>query len=318
MSHHYEYRLPATKAGYGLSPAVQKMGKKLFRLPIINKLKPYARRMAAVTETPGNLTIRNQPLGIAEPHCGGITVMSANLWHDFPRFRRLSERLSAFAKLVETEGADILLLQEVARTPDLQVDKWLADRLGMAYIYSRANGHHTIGFEEGLAVFSRFPLSRPQLSQLGKSTNPFVRRLALGANVETPCGSLLAFTVHLGLPPRSNAQQQAHLRRFVNSSAWNQPALVGGDFNSHESTSRIVSTKRAWIDTFRHLHPHADGHTHILRWPWGGALKRSRLDYIFLSPELPGWKITEARHLTTPGESHSDHRAVLVRLAPVG
>lgn len=293
------------------------MGRKLFQFPILRKFKPYARRVVAVTESPGNLTINKQRLGNAEPSCGGITVMSANLWHDFPRFRRLPERLSAFAQLVEKEGADILLLQEVARTPDLHVDKWLAVNLGMSYIYSRANGHYTIGFEEGLAIFSRFPLNSPQLSQLSKPTNPFVRRLVLGANVETPCGSLLAFSVHLGLRPRNNAQQQAELHRFVTSVACHQSALVGGDFNSSESSSRMGRTTRAWIDTFRHLHPDADGHTHTLRWPWGRTLKRHRLDYIFLLPELPAWQITEARHLTTPGESHSDHHAVLVRLVPI-
>jgi endonuclease/exonuclease/phosphatase family metal-dependent hydrolase len=284
---------------------------------MLNKLKPYAHRVAAVTETPGKLTIKSYPSQYPAYECREITVISANLWHDWPRYRRLSERLSAFAQLVEEERADILLLQEVARTPDIWVDDWLANRLGMAYVYSRANGHNAIGFEEGLAIFSRYPLDQPQLSQLGKAGDPFVRRLVLGANVDTPCGSLLAFSVHLGLQRRENARQQDQLRQFVNRLAINQPALVGGDFNSHESASQIGRTKKAWVDTFRHLHPHAEGHTHILRWPWGGILKRHRLDYIFLNSVHPKWRIAEARHLTTPGESHSDHNAVLARLEPL-
>ena len=103
----------------------------------------------------------------------------------------------------------------------------------------------------------------------------------------------------------------------VNYLAFDQTALVGGDFNSHEATPQIGRTKNAWVDTFRHLHPHADGHTHVLRWPWGGALKRHRLDYIFLSPVFPNWQVTDARHLATPGDSHSDHHAVLAHLAPL-
>jgi exonuclease III len=43
--------------------------------------------------------------------------------------------------MVESEAADIVLLQEVARTTKLKVDEWLAERLGMGYVYARANGH---------------------------------------------------------------------------------------------------------------------------------------------------------------------------------
>ena len=42
-----------------------------------------------------------------------------------------------------------------------------------------------------------------------------------------------------------------------------------------------------------------------------------RLDYIFLKARENYWKVLEARHLETPGERHSDHRVVLLRLAPV-
>jgi hypothetical protein len=47
-----------------------------------------------------------------------------------------------------------------------------------------------------------------------------------------------------------------------------------------------------------------------------------RLDYIFLKAGLNyvqprnHWDVLEARHLETPGERHSDHQAVLLRLAP--
>jgi endonuclease/exonuclease/phosphatase family metal-dependent hydrolase len=123
-----------------------------------------------------------------------ITVVSANLWHDWPRHRDMVERLEAFARLVEAEGADILLLQEVTRTPDLWVDEWLARRLGMAYVYARANGHQRgIGFEEGVAIFSRYPLRAPEVRQLSSPANPFVSRVALRTTIELQIGYLVAF-----------------------------------------------------------------------------------------------------------------------------
>ena len=116
-------------------------------------------------------------------------MLSANLWHDWPRFKDLEKRLEAFAELAESERADLILLQELARTPSFHADVWLAERLHMAYVYSRANGSQKIGFEEGLGVYSRFPLKRlPHVRQMGmgKSSNPFSRRLALGEGTRWP------------------------------------------------------------------------------------------------------------------------------------
>jgi endonuclease/exonuclease/phosphatase family metal-dependent hydrolase len=247
----------------------------------------------------------------------GLTFLSANLCHDWPRYRRLSERLESFARLVEGVSADVVLVQEVARNRELYADEWLHDRLGMNYIYSRANGHAGgIGFEEGLAVFSRFPLHSPRLQQLGFGTNPFVRRFALGAAIDTPFGELLTFSVHLGLRHRQNARQLAHLREWVGGQAGRTAALIAGDFNSPESSTQIRNARTAWLDTFRHLHPGADGSTHELRWPWGGLIRRTRLDYIFLHQGAARWQVLEARHLQAEGSPHSDHHAVLARLAP--
>ncbi len=294
------------------------LGRKLFGLPGLHALRSIARCILAVAEPAGRSFLRPQPIHSTNTNdCQTITALSANLWHDWPRQRGLLERLESFAQLVETEKADVVLLQEVSRTRELRVDEWLSRRLGMAYAYSRANGHEAaIGFEEGLAVFSRFPLIKPHLRQLGIGTNPFVRRLALGATVDTPYGGLLAFSVHLGLRRRHNAIQLSHLRAWVAEIAEDRPALIGGDFNATERSSQIAHTQRAWLDTFRHLHPHADGTTHELRWPWGGLLRRHRLDYIFLHSGELRWNVLEARHVDAPGGPHSDHRAVLVRLAP--
>jgi hypothetical protein len=46
------------------------------------------------------------------------------------------------------------------------------------------------------------------------------------------------------------------------------------------------------------------------------VLRRERLDYLFLQPGKPDWIILEARHLETEELPHSDHHAVLTRLAP--
>lgn len=293
--------------------------RKLLSYPGLRFLCPLARRVAGVIEAPGRVTVQGMPARkVLVRECQGLTVISANLWHDWPKRRRAVERLEAFARLVDEHRADVLLLQEVARTTGFWTDQWLARRLGMAYVYSRANGHlDGIGFEEGLAVFSRYPLSEPVLHQLSPEENQFARRLVLGAQIASPCGKLLAFSVHLGLIGKQNSDQAAKLDGWVHTISKDETALVGGDFNAGEHSKQIKRLQGSWLDTFRHLNPFSDGTTHELRWPWGKPLRRDRLDYIFLKANREEWKVLEALHLETLGERHSDHRVVLLRLAPV-
>lgn len=297
-------------------PRLRSFARRVFHLPGLRALRPALKRVQAVAEPAGRLYVRTPPAGTQTEEPPAITILSANLWHDWPKHRRIAERLESFAGLVEAERADVLLLQEVSRTPALHVDAWLAGRLNMGSIYSRANGHEAaIGFEEGLAIFSRYPLLDFHLRQLGTRSNPFVRRLALGAEVATPFGTFLAFSVHLGLRRKRNVIQMSDLRDWVEEIAGLRPTLIGGDFNAHERSTQIAQIQRHWLDTFRHLHPEKDAATHELRWPWGGLLRRHRLDYIFLGPGNHSWQVLETRHVDAPDGLHSDHRAVLARLA---
>jgi endonuclease/exonuclease/phosphatase family metal-dependent hydrolase len=247
-------------------------------------------------------------------------VISANLWHDWPLHRQLESRLDAFAQMVETQAADIVLLQEVARTNKLKVDEWLAERLGMGYAYARANGHETgIGFEEGLAVFSRFPIETPRWRQLGVSACQMSRRMALGAQVKTCFGELLVFSTHLGISTKANRQQVNRLQAWIGAMASEETALIGGDFNAHEKHSQIRFLQEVWLDMYRHIHPEGEATTHELRWPWGKSIRRHRLDYLFLQKGKRPWQVLEAHHIgARVGKGiHSDHQAVLARMRPI-
>jgi endonuclease/exonuclease/phosphatase family metal-dependent hydrolase len=246
-----------------------------------------------------------------------LTVINLNLWHDWPRHRRLPERLESFAQHVEREGAQIVLLQEALRTSEIEAHTWLADRLGMQAVYHRANGNRKgIGFEEGLAVLTSLPLGEIRHQTLQPSSEPFVRRVALGVEIETDCACFWVFSTHLGLLRARNTAQLSHLRKWVAELTYDKPALVGGDFNADESTPQIKQLAQDWIDTFRALHPEKDGRSHELRWPWGARIKAHRLDYLFFKPAAERWKILESGYLDHAHSPYSDHKAVLTRLAP--
>jgi endonuclease/exonuclease/phosphatase family metal-dependent hydrolase len=224
--------------------------------------------------------------------------------------------LEAFAQLVEKEGVDVVLLQEVIRSPQFCADDWLADRLGMAHVYTRANGDESaIGFEEGLAVLSRFPILSSQRRSLDLRMG-FSHRMALAAEVISPLGKLLAVSVHLGLLRRRNQRQWSDLRSWVTDMAGGRTTLIGGDFNAHEDALPIREAQEQWIDTYRIINPVEEGTTHELRLPWGKSFRRRRLDYIFLQPGPTYWAVQDAKHLRTPQEAHSDHHAVLAKLSP--
>jgi endonuclease/exonuclease/phosphatase family metal-dependent hydrolase len=283
-----------------------------------DRLPEFAKAAISVTEQAGRVSLQSEPYPIPAEECDEYNVLSANLWHDWPRFKDLEKRLDAFANLVESERIDLILLQEVARTPSFKADEWLAERLKMAYVYSRANGSQKIGFEEGLGVYSRFPLKRlPYIRQMTQGHNPFSRRLALGVEVDTPCGEILAFSAHLALARKQNARQLRGLHGWINEISAGRSAIIGGDFNAPEHTHQIQHVRSTWLDTFREIHQHGHASTHEIHWPWGGVFLSHRLDYIFLQPGKPAWQVFDVQHVDAPGGPHSDHRAVLARLAPV-
>ena len=294
---------------------IKTLGGRILRSTKFRNIWALTKHIISVAKPSGKVFVIADPeYQVRRPETNQVTILSANLWHDWPRKRRLKERLNCFVELVKDEGVDILLLQELARTREFESDKWLSDQLGMAYIYSRANGNAPgIGFEEGLAIFSRYPIKNHRLAQLSDQSNPFSRRIALGTCIETGAGDILAFSVHLGILGSQNRTQFSRLKDWVEEESGQFPAVIGGDFNAREDTSQIRSAQEAWHDSFRALNPINDGFTHEIQWPWGGAIKRSRLDYMFLRGGKSSWRVDDARHICALDCSLSDHKPVLIK-----
>jgi endonuclease/exonuclease/phosphatase family metal-dependent hydrolase len=298
-------------------PAMARVVGRALAIPGLRLWRPLARRVDAVAQPAGWTTILHDPAVAPPEHCTGLTVLSANVWHDWPRQHRWTQRLEAVARLIEDEQVDLVLLQEVARTPALPADRWLAERGGLALAFARTNGAiDAIGFEEGLAVLSRFPLGEVRLRQLSRGSNPLVRRVALSAQVYTPVGPVLAVSTHLGLGARHNPAQIRELRAWVAGISDGGVAVIGGDFNAEEAAPEIVRTREHWVDAFRQVHPDVATSTHSTRGLWGKWRGNRVLDYVFvLQPQGPEWTVVQADHVDAPGERHSDHRAVLTRIA---
>lgn len=133
--------------------------------------------------------------------------------------------LDEMAETIESNGVDVLMLQEVdaGRVTSLCVDDalWLGQRLGM-----RALFQPTLEKLSGVALLSRYPLH----AQGGQWLTSALEQTAIvyGA-VATTHGPLHAYGLWLGLEPDERAIQLADALGYIGSQS---PAALGGDFNA--------------------------------------------------------------------------------------
>ncbi|MFN8542777.1 MAG: endonuclease/exonuclease/phosphatase family protein [Candidatus Binatia bacterium] len=234
-------------------------------------------------------------------------MVTLNLLHGAPLPRWSEARASLEARLEWTatrlaeEQPDVVLLQEASVTARHgNTASTLADRLGMAHVYARANPTpllavvgapgrmvRHLSFEEGPAILSRLPIVAHRIHRLSSPLSLHERRIALEAVLDGPMGRFSVFSVHLTAGAQAGRQRQiAALARAVESTPHPHPVIVGGDFNAEEHSHEVrwLTEIAGWVDSFRHLHPDAAGHT------WGQTLAAAtatagrRIDFLFSAP----------------------------------
>ena len=235
-----------------------------------------------------------------------IRVVTLNLLHGAPIPGARQARVSLETRLEWTshhlakEDPDVVLLQEASVSPRYgNTAQTLARRLGMDFVYARANPTRIfrstglrglvrpLAFEEGPAVLSRLPIVERRVHRLSRRRRFFERRNAIEVVLEGPEARFSVFSVHLSAgSPAGRRRQIAALVRAVESTEHPHPVIVGGDFNAEEHSHeiRLLTEIEGWIDSFRHIHGEAPGHT------WGQVLAEatstagSRIDFLFSAP----------------------------------
>jgi endonuclease/exonuclease/phosphatase family metal-dependent hydrolase len=235
-----------------------------------------------------------------------LRVVTLNLLHGAPipglRQARdsLQMRLDWTSQHLREERPDVVLLQEasVSRRHGNTAET-LARKLDMDFVYARANPTRLLrpigvrrlarplAFEEGPAVLSRLPILEQRIHRLSSRSNLFEGRIALEVILQGPEGPFSVFSVHLSAGSRSGRRRQiAALVRAVGATPHAHPVIVGGDFNAQEHSHEIqaLTEIEGWLDSFRHLHREAAGHT------WGQVLAEAsatagrRIDFLFSAP----------------------------------
>jgi endonuclease/exonuclease/phosphatase family metal-dependent hydrolase len=272
-----------------------------------------------------------------------LRVVTFNMLHGGPwsgltgRDAHLDARLALIVAQLRALDPDVVALQEVP------VTRWrgdvaarLAEALGFAHVHARATelvfGWRplgrlvlgVLGFVEGPAILSRFPIVASAVHELPHCMQRLDPRVALRADVATPAGVVTVYSVHIS---RDDCQTR-RVADLVLAERGPRPSLVLGDFNTGEDAPAMQALlDRGFVDVFRAANPTALGATVRQQIDAPVSTVRRRVDYCLLLPgTTSGAEVVSSRiTLDMPGADRdgralwpSDHHGIVaeIRLRP--
>ena len=241
---------------------------------------------ATATVSPGRAVVAPAP--------AKLRVVQLNVLHGYPARRRLDRRTDDLAFALRELTPDVIVLQESWRYRDRgDLARRLADELGYWSAYAAANGSlRLLGFEEGSAILSRYPIRAAERLELRPRAVPFDRRVALRVELDLGDGRTETI-VGTHLTPVSSpvaASQAAHLLQQLDGE---RPLLVAGDLNEELASPTLASFEAASYRTLV-----SDGIDHVLG-PDGEN----------------GWRLLWGEVALPTALGLSDHPGLLVELA---
>jgi endonuclease/exonuclease/phosphatase family metal-dependent hydrolase len=270
-----------------------------------------------------------------------LRIVTFNLLHGGPWSewtaddQALERRFEMVAAELESLDPDIVALQEASvgwRRGD--VAGRLAQRLGLLHVHAPATDRvfttarvlgrlivSVMGFREGPAILSRFPIVASEVIDLPRCRRWYDPRVLLSATLQTPHGALHVYSTHTS---RDDCQLE-RIGEVVRARRNGLPSIVTGDLNTTDTMVAMASLARAgFVDAFRAANPDGDGSTvwQRIRSPIPTASRR--VDYVLLLPGLGVQGDVSASRvvLRTPARLPdgtalwpSDHYGVLVEVA---
>ena len=223
------------------------------------------------------------------------------------------DNLARVAELVQSTGADLVLLQEVDRNTQRSGPADQPATLARLTGYSIAFGR-TIDFqggEYGIALLSRWPIRRDTLIPLtvtappGGTVEGREQRGVLVAVIDAPDGPITVLNTHLDHTADDvwRLQEIATVLRVARGAGEpRQTMLLGGDLNARPGNPLHAELRRAgfrdaWVGC---------GEGAGMTFPASAPLRR--IDYLYLAGG------TRCLRATVLASDASDHRPVLFRL----
>jgi endonuclease/exonuclease/phosphatase family metal-dependent hydrolase len=270
-----------------------------------------------------------------------LRVVTYNLLHDgagsgfLDGNTRLEERLEMAIRELQALDSDIVAVQEASDSRRHgNVPERLARALGFHVVFAPATEHlfgvwpldrlvvGLLGFKEGSAILSRFPIVASQVYELPRCRRWIDRRILLRADLSTAWGPLQVFSTHTG---RGDDCQVERVGEIVRDRVGAGPLLLMGDFNTPETSNGLTMLRNeaGFVDAFRIANPEAQGPTVWQRIGAPNSTVSRRVDFILLG-NGPGSTVTVRSSrivLDRPGHLPdgsplwpSDHYGVLAEL----
>ena len=205
----------------------------------------------------------------------------------------LEDRLAMAAGELERLDADVIGLQEASRGWRRgDVARRLAEALGDEHAFVGATrrlfgggllgflSSAFLGFDEGPAVVSRYPITATKHWLIDRCDR-FYRRVLLCADICTPWGALRACSTHLSGSECQAASVHARLRE----DATDMPVVLMGDLNATEDSPALglLRTRGGFLDTFRVANPGVAGYTDDQAMRVEQATAFERVDYVLVA-----------------------------------
>jgi endonuclease/exonuclease/phosphatase family metal-dependent hydrolase len=196
----------------------------------------FAVRVLGNTEGPQRLV--NRPFMSAQAP-QRLRLVDLNVLHGYPEFTDHEERFADTTAALRALAPDILVLQEAWSTAEHgNMAERLAEALGLHHVYARANGsQRLIGFEEGAAILSRFPLKSAHRLVLPPRQPWWENRIALVAELDLGGETLTVVGAHLTChgDEANEAQAQSLVQRLPTRGL----VLVAGDLNADSDSGAV-------------------------------------------------------------------------------
>ena len=246
---------------------------------------------------------------------------------------QLEARLAMIIEGLRALDPDVVALQESPVTRRRgDVAARIAQALGLAHVHARATERvfplrvlgrlivGALGFVEGPAILSRFPIAATEVYDLPRCQRWFDPRVALRADIQTPAGVVAVFSTH-------TARDDCQTRRVAElaSEPNGRPAVVMGDLNTGETATALGAFHdRGFVDLFRAANPDAPGLTVWQRIDTPAPTVFRRVDYVFVKAGdgREATAVSARLVLNTPGTRAdggtlwpSDHYGVFAEVA---
>jgi maltose 6'-phosphate phosphatase len=244
-------------------------------------------------------------------------------------------KFSQIANAIKELNVDIICLQEVAENWNDMHGDWASNSVKIINDRLESNYHiHTdwahLGFDryrEGVAILSKYPISKYDARYLSHSTDPYSihTRKAVMAQIDIPCiGKINFFSSHISWWDDGFSEQFKNLRDWADSLHYGRvyATLLCGDFNIKAGSrgyEKVVNSND-YEDQFLAAN-HPDVFEKIFRnrqENWQRLLDDDhRIDYIF-KKKSSGLRVTSARTIFTDLEYGrvSDHEGYLMTFEP--